>query len=116
MSAAKRSKPTTSKNVVVDQQPDYEFDIEKIGTNQLRLQLLLDKCQANGTCTFYKQVTFRAIVFERGDMVELYDINLNTSIICQISQIVQCPEEHKILPFLQVKWYLRKENLPSSLR
>ena len=55
---------------------------------------------------------FRQQIYTIGEFVHLFDRTENSPYVARITKIIQLPEGFERFPFIEVEWYLKKENLP----
>lgn len=84
-----------------------------VHSGQVHQGLLRDVCYLR--LSDYDTVKHKGVSYNIGDTVEIFSTQINTTYVAKLKRIVKVPTSFEKLPFVEVQWYIKKNDLPKSL-
>ena len=91
-------------------------------SKQKRLQLFLNSAIREGSQKYlqnnlreYDCVKLKGITYSLGDFIELFDMTMKNPYVVKLKRIVKVNDALEKLPFIEVEWCLKKDNLPQPI-
>ena len=64
----------------------------------------------------FAKIKYKQHIYEPGKYLQVYDTSEENPYIVRLNKIIKLPEAYELLPIIEVEWFLKKDELPPTVK